>query len=394
MLLLAASTLIASRPDSQPIIAKSIRALSAAMPLLAWMLASAAWSPDSEAAASVILRVAVLFSGGTLLIASYALLPLQRLRRPLIASALGLSAAGAIIAVDLASGGHLARFFRGPRLEGLDPALAYGRAATLHAMLFAPILIGVLRLGRPWLAAGYALLAAVAILETSSLSAKAALAASLLGLVLVFVLPRLRWAGIAFLSFGIIALPMMFPVPLDPEATCWLANHKPSALHRLEIWSFVTEHIKERPIAGWGLDAARKLPGGSAQVIIRHCDAAERPDGIALSSQILPLHPHNAILQVWLELGGVGVALSFGPLIFLIWHAFRMPAWRTRLTQAMVAGSFAAAVSVGLVSFGIWQEWFVSGLFIVAAFIVLAARQSAAASEYTILCKAGLCKAG
>jgi O-antigen ligase len=58
---------------------------------------------------------------------------------------------------------------------------------------------------------------------------------------------------------------MMFPVPLDPEATCWLANHKPSALHRLEIWSFVAEHIKERPIAGWSLDAARRLPGGSAQ---------------------------------------------------------------------------------------------------------------------------------
>jgi O-antigen ligase len=353
------------------------------MPLLAWMLASAAWSPDSEAAANVMLRVSVMFSGGTLLVASFALLPVQRLRRPLIASALGLSAAGAIIAVDLASGGHLARFFRGPRLEGLDPALAYGRAATLHAMLFAPILVGVLRLGKPWLAAGYALIAAVAILETSSLSAKAALAASLLGLALVFVLPRLRWTGLALLSFGVIALPVLFPVPLDPEATCWLANHKPSALHRLEIWSFVAEHIKERPVAGWGLDAARRLPGGSAPVVIRHCDAAERPDGIALASQILPLHPHNAILQVWLELGGVGIALGFGPLILLIWHAFRMPAWRTRLIQAMIAGSFAAAVSVGLVSFGIWQEWFVSGLFVVAAFVVLAARQSAAASECT-----------
>jgi hypothetical protein len=100
-------------------------------------------------------------------------------------------------------------------------------------------------------------------------------------------------------------------------------------------------------------------------------------------------------LQVWLELGGVGVALGFGPLILLIWHAFRMPAWRPRLTQAMIAGSVAAAFSVGLVSFGIWQEWFVSGLFIVAAFVVLAARQSgAAASGCTILSKASLSKAG
>jgi hypothetical protein len=100
-------------------------------------------------------------------------------------------------------------------------------------------------------------------------------------------------------------------------------------------------------------------------------------------------------LQVWLELGGIGIALAFGPLILLIWHAFRMPAWRTRLTQAMIGGSVAAAVSVGLVSFGIWQEWFVGGLFIVAAFIVLAARQSAAAaSECSILAQAGVSKAG
>lgn len=46
------------------------------------------------------------------------------------------------------------------RLEELDPALAYGGAAALHAILFAPILVGVLRLGRPGLSGGYALLVA------------------------------------------------------------------------------------------------------------------------------------------------------------------------------------------------------------------------------------------
>ena len=104
-------------------------------------------------------------------------------------------------------------------------------------------------------------------------------------------------------------------------------------------------------------------PGGTTPVVIHRCDEADRPDGIALSNQALPLHPHNAVLQVWLELGGVGVALGFGPLIFAIWHAFRNPAWRTRPVQAMIAATAAAAVSIGLISFGIWQEWFLSGLF-------------------------------
>jgi exopolysaccharide production protein ExoQ len=102
-------------------------------------------------------------------------------------------------------------------------------------------------------------------------------------------------------------------------------------------------------------------------------------------ARILPLHPHNGILQVWLELGGIGIGLAFGPLILLIRHAFRIPAWRSRLVQGMIAGNTAAALSVGLVSFGIWQEWLVSGLFFGAAFVVLAARQSTAAGESTML---------
>jgi O-antigen ligase len=128
-------------------------------------------------------------------------------------------------------------------------------------------------------------------------------------------------------------------------------------------------------------------------VSIRHCDAAERLDGIGFSNKILPLRLHNAILQVWLELGGVGIALGFSPLILLIWRAFRMPAWNSRLAHGMIARSFVAAVSVALASFRTWQEWFVRGFPSAAAFMVLVARQSATASESAILSKAGVMQA-
>ena len=389
MLLLAGAALVLPRPRGVPVIAKAIRALAIVAPLLAWMLASATWSLDGDASASLMLRFCALLSAGTLLVTSFGVLPLERLRRPLTALAVGLSAAGAAVAADLPLGGHLARVLHGPLPEGFDPALEYGRAATLHAILLIPILIGLVGLRAPRLGAGCTLLGAAAILETSSLSAKTALAVGVLCFAMVFILPQLRWAGLAVLGFGAVALPAMFPMKLDPGATCWLADHKPSALHRLEIWSFVAERIEQRPIAGWGLDAARRLPGGAAPVIIHQCDAAGRPHDLALSSVILPLHPHNAILQVWLELGGVGIVLSFGPLIALFQNAFRAAAWRSRLTQATISGSAAAAVSVALVSFGIWQEWFLSGLFVVAAFVVLAARLSGAAGGETIFSKAG-----
>ena len=377
MLVLTCVALVISRQESASILVKSILPLAGFAPLLVWMLLSAAWSLDGGASVEVTLRLAVLASSGTLLVTSFARLPIERLRAPLMAVALGLSGAAVVVVADLELGGRLARFLYEPRLDGVDPALGYGRAATLHAILLAPVLVGLLRLGFPRLAVGFVLLAAAAILETSSLSAKTALAVSLLVLVAVWLLPRLRWIGLGVFGCAVVALPLMFPLPLGAEAACWLANHKASAAHRLEIWSFVAERIGQHPVTGWGLDAARRLPGGTTPVVIHRCDEAGRSDGIALSNQALPLHPHNAVLQVWLELGGVGVALCFGPLILAIRHAFRLAAWRTRPVQAMIAATVAAAVSIGLISFGIWQEWFVSGLFIACAFVVMSARQSA-----------------
>jgi O-antigen ligase len=57
-----------------------------------------------------------------------------------------------------------------------------------------------------------------------------------------------------------------------------------SSRQRLDIWSFAAERISERQWFGWGLEASRTMPA-------------------------VPLHPHNAALQVWLELGLIGAIL-------------------------------------------------------------------------------------
>jgi hypothetical protein len=97
----------------------------------------------------------------------------------------------------------------------------------------------------------------------------------------------------------------------------------------------------------------------------------------------------HANLQLRLELGGVGVVLGFGLLIVLFHYEFGAAARRRRLTQAAISGNAAAAVFVALVSFGIQQEWFLSGLSVVAAFVVVATRLSGAAGDETNLSKAG-----
>src|SRR5207302_5346534 len=123
MLVLTCATLIVSRQDSASILVKSILPLGGFAPLLVWMIASAAWSLDGGASVEVTLRLAVLFLSGTLLVTSFARLPIERLRGPLTAVALGLSGAAVVVVADLKLGGHLARFLYEPRLNGVDPAL-------------------------------------------------------------------------------------------------------------------------------------------------------------------------------------------------------------------------------------------------------------------------------
>ena len=73
-----------------------------------------------------------------------------------------------------------------------------------------------------------------------------------------------------------------------------------SARHRVEIWNYTADLIGRKPLTGWGFDAARSIPKA-------------RPFEQVGERELMPLHPHNAPLQILLELGAVGAAIVFAP---------------------------------------------------------------------------------
>jgi exopolysaccharide production protein ExoQ len=348
------------------------------LPLLGWMVLSVVWALDPRAAVSLALRLTGLFVAGLTLTHGLRRLPVPLADSVLSALAWGFLAADGLVLLDLVLlGGRMAQLLHVVHGDHYDLALFYGRGATIQAMLIVPLLLGLWRcrvrlLATAQLAAGIA-----AILVTSSLSAKLALATALIAGSAVAALPILRLALPALLALGAAILPLLLPYSPDPLTTCWLSNEKPSALHRLYIWNFAAERIADRPIAGWGLDAARRIPGGDFPVVIRGCDAEQRPTKrVAVNGTLMPLHPHNAILQVWLELGGIGVVLGAGAVLFILIRGITGAYWRGRAAQAGFAASAGGASVVALISFGIWQEWFLSVLFLAAAIAMLAARRS------------------
>jgi exopolysaccharide production protein ExoQ len=133
--------------------------------------------------------------------------------------------------------------------------------------------------------------------------------------------------------------------------------------HRYYIWKFTVGKAMERPWLGWGFDTSRSVPGGHKT--------------IAVGKELMPLHPHNASLQLWLELGLPGL---------LIWAAMYWFVSRIRQADASsVAGWGLAEKTANLVlpmtligffassntTYGIWQSWWFATLVLIVSVLFL-----------------------
>jgi O-antigen ligase len=174
--------------------------------------------------------------------------------------------------------------------------------------------------------------------------------------------------------FGIAAVIVCLASPFvvlqlgDPtEAASRFAELPNSARHRLGIWSFTSHHITEHPMIGWGMNAAKHIGGGKNHIV----DAG----GLDLG-EALPLHPHNAILQLWLELGVPGAILYSCLVVCLIVIA-------SGAATSLAMGQLFAALVIANVSFGVWQAWWIAALWFgaFAGIVVFRSQPSASVSH-------------
>lgn len=168
-----------------------------------------------------------------------------------------------------------------------------------------------------------------------------------------FVIPRVA----LLLTSGALALWVMiapFVTPLllanqrlvDALPLSWAA--------RVGIWRYVCARIVEQPWIGHGLDASRAV---TDRIQVRE-----------LNMRAVPLHPHSASLQIWFETGAVGAVLAAATLIAGGLALSRLYA-HNRPAAAASAATLASLGLVANVSFGIWQEWWFTTMFIAAALI-------------------------
>ena len=153
-------------------------------------------------------------------------------------------------------------------------------------------------------------------------------------------------ALIAFAMPLIVALAAALPAGLMESG---FLRHA-SAGARLRIWDSYLLMVKEKPLLGWGLEASREF------------DPALLPGGVTASDGFhFALHPHNAFLQVWTDLGLVGAAFTALLILILGW---RIEALKPE-ARAPVYGLFAAILSAAAISHGAFQSWWLASVAVV-----------------------------
>ena len=268
----------------------------------------------------------------------------------------GLWAALALLAIELLFDMPLARIFRSyPGGLPPTPETIFNASLGMVAAMLWPSVVWLWQAGQR-LPAVFTVLAAFAVVFMGEgASAQLALVVASAVFFLIQVTGRKGLTVLAAaVTIGVLIAPIL---PLKVISTEQIEASYPglkhSALHRIKIWEFAAERISEKPFIGWGLDSSRNIPGGN-QIITG-------------TETYMPLHPHNGVLQVWLELGAVGAAL-LAALLLICLMGLRKSGTPDR------AGGTAALMGVLTIlclSFGIWQNWWVATLGLMAVLTVL-----------------------
>ncbi len=285
------------------------------------------------------------------------------------ASLLGFALALALVIVELVGDFPIRRALSSVARDAIGLNVLDRGATVLSLACWAPALFLAQR-GRG-LAAALVVLATLAMLyRLLSLSAVLGGAAAVASFALARWRPR---ATAALLAGGFAILAVILPLRAPTRDTViWLSEEAPwlrkSAEHRLVIWRFASDRIAERPLLGWGMDAARAIPGGKTD-IRDYLNLPAIPD---LEGGVMPLHPHDAILQWSLELG-IGGTLLGGAIVVCAISLAGFAGTASRAARATGLAVIAAALPPLLLNFGVWQAWWQSTLWLAAALVIAVA---------------------
>ena len=136
----------------------------------------------------------------------------------------------------------------------------------------------------------------------------------------------------------------------------------PSAIHRVYIWDFASNKATESSILGIGFNSSRYVEGAGERLVVQGYEQFD------LWTK-LPLHPHNNIIQTWLELGIIGVVSLLG-IIFAVFRKIQTS--KLSISEKSIATStLVSYLAIATMGFGAWQHWWMATAYISIIYVLL-----------------------
>ena len=173
------------------------------------------------------------------------------------------------------------------------------------------------------------------------------------GMIGVSLLPRTLWRReiiTALLAVMLVAPAVMGQTTARQDIPAALPHGLENPIStRLGIWQYSFEKAMESPLMGKGLDASRHI--------------APDPDAVWEDRRHVRLHPHNAALQIFLELGLVGFVF-FAALIFHL--GWQISSHTDPRQRALLMATLVSTLTIASSSYGVWQSWWMATLVLIS----------------------------
>ncbi len=339
------------------------------LPICILMCASILWAVDMEIALNRTIKTVPLLLSGMILLQTLIFLPPRYFSIFEKVFPVAVIVAGAILAIDLLSHGGIYQLYHAD-LEGRVNLSWLNRSVfmfvicsfVVHKMLMPKNFVQNFKNPHRNLWPLLILYAPSALVFFATDSQTAQLMI-LIGILSAIIIPP-RWKLVFYgLSAVIIiftwVLPWLsqyiFAVFADADLQAGLLKHA-YAGPRIEIWDFVGRKIAENPLYGFGAESARAIEFDSA-MLFRDSNTV--------------LHPHNILLQLWIEFGLLG-ALYANAFTILILVTIRDHAQQNLVNGKLAMAIFLSLMAAGMVSYGLWQGWWIGMLICVIAYVIAA----------------------
>jgi hypothetical protein len=175
-------------------------------------------------------------------------------------------------------------------------------------------------------------------------SSQVALIASLpvFGLAWRWPKPAIRALAIVWCAAFVLVLPVNF---LAYNAGLHMEPWLPSSFRaRVIIWEYTAERVFDHPWFGIGANCTRVLKD--------QFGPPERPKGFVYQ-RTTGWHSHDLFLQIWYELGVIGVMLAAAAGAAVVTRMTLLPIE----SQPFAVASFAVFLGIAAFAWSIWQEW-------------------------------------